>query len=192
MTVLGNGLFDAGHYEDALSVQEAELAMERRLGGSEDNILAVQGNLANTYGKLGRRDEALSAYRDAYARYKSLFGNSDERTLSAANNLVHQLMKQSKYAEAVSILRKPLSDARRALGDDHDLTLALGSLLADSLASTGTSPTVDDLREAIAIREDICKRSQRLLGRSHPNTQIRQRALDYARSYLASQFPEEG
>ena len=131
-------------------------------------------------------------YREVYAGFKSLYGNCDTRTLMAANNLIYQLQKQGKHTEAVSTLRKPLSDARRALGDDHDITLSLGSLLADSLASTGTSPTVDDLREVIAIREDICKRSQRLLGRSHPNTQIRQRALDYARSYLASQFPEEG
>ena len=155
-------------------------------------MLVTQGNLANTYATLGRTDEALSTYREAYAGCKSLFGNSDERTLSAANNLVHQLMKQSKYAEAVSILRKPLSDARRALGDDHDLTLALGSLLADSLVSAGTSPTVDDLREAIAIREDIFKRSRRLLGVSHPFTKRRQRALDSNRSVLALVLSSEG
>ena len=110
----------------------------------------------------------------------------NQQTLVAANNLVIQLQRQNKYAEALSILREPLSDARRALGDDHEMTLALGSLLADSLASTGTSPTVDDLREAIAIREDICRRSRRLLGVSHPHTEKRQRALDSARSALAN------
>ena len=40
MTQLGNGLADALHHEDALSVQEAELAMLRRLGASEASILA--------------------------------------------------------------------------------------------------------------------------------------------------------
>ena len=34
------------HHEDALSVQEAELSMLRRVGASEDNILITQGNLA--------------------------------------------------------------------------------------------------------------------------------------------------
>ena len=36
MQQLGNGLCVAGHYEDALSVKEAELAMLRRLGADEE------------------------------------------------------------------------------------------------------------------------------------------------------------
>ncbi len=190
MSILGCGLGEARHHEEALSVREADLATMRRLGADEDDLLATQINIANSYTKMGRLEEAISISREVYAGFKSLVGPCDRRTLMAANNLVFQLQKQSKFAEAVSILRKPLSDARRAFGDDHEQTLALGSLLADSLAGPGTSPTVDDLREAIAIREDICKRSRRLLGRSHPNTQIRQRALDSARSYLARHFPE--
>ena len=110
----------------------------------------------------------------------------------AANNLVFQLQKQGRYAEAVSILREPLSDARRALGDDHHLTFKLRGLLADSLANAETSPSLDDLREAIAIREDVCKRSRRVLGGEHPDTQRRQTALRDIRRYLAHHFPEEG
>ena len=49
MEQLGNGLHDGGHYEDALSVREAELAMARRIGASEADVLIVQGNLACTY-----------------------------------------------------------------------------------------------------------------------------------------------
>ena len=185
MSQLGNGLSAAGHDEDAMAVRETELSNMRRLGKSGENLLAVQSNLAVTYSQLGRSDEALSNFREVYAGEKSLFGNSHNLTLMAANNLVHELQRQKKHAEAVTILREPLSEARRAFGDDHDMTLMLGSLLADSLVSAGTSPTVDDLREAIAMREDICKRSRRLLGGSHPTTQIRQRALDHARRILA-------
>ena len=46
MSVLGGGLSEARHHEDALSVYEAELAMERRLGASEKTLFAVQTNLA--------------------------------------------------------------------------------------------------------------------------------------------------
>ncbi len=42
MTQLGNGLFDAGHNEDALSVREAELSMKRRLGANEEHMLVAQ------------------------------------------------------------------------------------------------------------------------------------------------------
>ena len=106
----------------------------------------------------------------------------------AANNLVHELQRQNKYAEAVSILREALSEARRALGDDHQMTLMLSSLLSDSLLrakSRQSRPTIDDLHEAIAIGEDVCKRTRRLLGESHPTTRRRQRALDHVRSTLA-------
>ena len=59
ISVLGNGLSEAKHHEDALSVQEAELAMKRRIGASEERLLVAQNNLANTYRALGRLDEVL-------------------------------------------------------------------------------------------------------------------------------------
>ena len=43
MNVLGNGLSEAGHHEDALPVFEAKLAMERRLDVSEECMLATKG-----------------------------------------------------------------------------------------------------------------------------------------------------
>ena len=50
---LGLGLYDAGLYEDALSVQEAQLSMMKRLCDREENILVMQSNLARTYDFLG-------------------------------------------------------------------------------------------------------------------------------------------
>ena len=58
MNVLGRGLHEAEHDEDALSVQEALLFMLRRLGVPEETILATQSNLATTYSSLGRKEEA--------------------------------------------------------------------------------------------------------------------------------------
>ena len=49
MGVLGSGLSAAKHHADALTVKEAELSMERRLGASENSMLVTQGNLAITY-----------------------------------------------------------------------------------------------------------------------------------------------
>ena len=136
--------------------------------------------------------ERFLNFREAYAGCTSLHGYCDERTLSAANNLVCQLQKQGKYADALSILHEPLSAARRAHGGDHHLTLKLTGLLADSLANAKASPSLDDMREAIAIREDICKRSRRVYGGAHPDTQRRETALRDARRYVAHHFPEEG
>ena len=65
-------------HEDALSVREAELSMRRRLGASEDNILAVQGNLSNTYGELGQHERPCGC-EDVYSGYLRLHGEEHER-----------------------------------------------------------------------------------------------------------------
>ena len=64
MRQLGNSLHYARQFEDALSVQEAELSMLRRLGVPEDTLLIVQSSLACTYGELGQLEESLSMRRD--------------------------------------------------------------------------------------------------------------------------------
>ena len=68
MNMLGNGLADAAHRENALSVREANLSMLRRIGASEEDLLIVQGNLASTYKSMGRlsrvpRDETRRILR---------------------------------------------------------------------------------------------------------------------------------
>ena len=85
--VLGNGLGAAKRHEDALSVREAELSMERRLGDSEEhNILDTQINLADTYRSLGRFQEALHLRRDVYSGRLKLNGEEHRKTLIAAYN----------------------------------------------------------------------------------------------------------
>ena len=54
--VLGNGLYDAGHHEDALSVQEASGLF---CGGLAHQQIIAQGNLAMSYEMLGRLEDAL-------------------------------------------------------------------------------------------------------------------------------------
>ena len=46
MRLLGNGLSDGKHHEDALPVQEAYLSTLRRFGASEERFLVAQSNLA--------------------------------------------------------------------------------------------------------------------------------------------------
>ena len=86
MTALGNGLHYAGQDEDALSVKEAELSMLRRVGADEYDILATQGNLACTYQKLGRCEDAVNTFRDVYSGRLKLNGEEHVKTLIAANN----------------------------------------------------------------------------------------------------------
>ena len=92
MQKLGNGLSAAGHHEDEMSVRKAELAMLRRLSASEYDMLVVQTNLACTYHRLGRLEEALRIQRDVYSGYLKLFGEESHKTLLSANNYAVSLL----------------------------------------------------------------------------------------------------
>jgi hypothetical protein len=52
--------------------------MERRLGGSEEDMLAVQSCLANSYAALGRFEKAISMERDIYSGRVKLNGKEHE------------------------------------------------------------------------------------------------------------------
>jgi len=141
MCRVGNGLYEAGHLEDALSVREADLSMMRRLCASEEDLLVVQGNLANTYQKLGRLEEALCMRRDVYFGYLKLNGEVHEDTLRArnmilaANNYAYALVVTVKrFEEAKALMRKIMPVARRVLGNENILTLQSKMIYAEARA----------------------------------------------------------
>ena len=169
MTVLGNGLFGAKQYEDALSVLEARLSLMRRLGASQEHLLVVKSNLASTYQLLGRHEEALSVRQEAYSGRLKLHGEEHEETLAAAHNYALSLKKLERFEEAKTLLRKVVPVARRVLGDSNDVTLRMRWTYAKELyASPGA--TLDDLREAVATLEETTRLSKRVLGNLHPIT----------------------
>ena len=169
MTELGNGLCDAGHDEDALSVREADLAMRLRLGASDFNLLIVQGNLAISYEKLGRNEEALRMSRDVYSRSLKLHGEENVETLRAAYNHAYYLCSLQRYAEARSLLRRTLPVVRRVLGEGHRLTFKMSWKYGDALYKDAGA-TLDDLREALTALEEAERTARRVFGGAHPDT----------------------
>ena len=167
MNLLGNGLFMAAYYEDALSVREAELSMMRRLGASEGAILGTQSNLASTYRRLGRLDGALRLRRDVYSGYSRLNGPEHERTLIEASNYASNLLEPGRFDEAKSLMRKTMPVAQRVLGESHELTLRMRWNYASAL-NNDPSATLDDLREAVTTLEDADPIARRVLGSSNP------------------------
>ena len=180
MKVLGNGLYEAGHYEDALPVQEAELPMLRRIGASEARILAAQNNLSNTYQALGRFEAAMCLRRDVYSRHLKLNGEEDGATVLAANNYALSLLNLQRYTEIKSLLRRSLPMARRVLGEGHRLTLSMRSIYAEVLYKDASS-TLDDLREAVTTLEETARTARRVLGDAHPTTEGIEGSLQIAR-----------
>jgi hypothetical protein len=181
MNLLANGLSAAGHHEDALSVREAELAMYRRLGGSEYHILATQSNLACSYYLLGRREEALRIERDVYSGWLKLEGRETQKTLTAALNYGDSLLSLERFKEAKALMHRFLPVARRILGDSHNLTLEMRWLYAETLYKDAGA-TLDDVREAVTTLEDIEPIARRVLGGAHPRTMAIERTLQKARA----------
>ena len=183
MTQLGNGLFDAQHYEDALSVYEAKLSMMRRLGAAEANFLTVQSNIACTYNQLGRLEDALRMRRDVYSGRLELKGEEHEKTLLAANNYAITLNRHLRFGEARSLLRKTIPVARRVLGENHDTKLRMRWIYAVALYKDDGA-TLDDLHEAVTTLEGAEQTARRVLGGAHPTKGGIEAALQDARAAL--------
>ena len=185
MSVLGPGLAAGKHYEDALVVQEAELSMLRRLGALEVRILAVQANLACTYARTGRLEEAMCLRRDINSGRRRLDGEEHEESLRAANNYASSLYDLKRYGEAKTLLRKTISVARRVRGDSRELTLKMRWLYAVALHHDPDA-TLDDVREAVETLESVTPSWKRIFGPAHPETAQVQVALKNARRALAA------
>ena len=181
MSMLGNGLCDAKRYEDALSVQEAELSTMRRLGNTERSILVVQTNLANTYDALGRREDALRMSRDVYSGHLRLDGEECRSTLLAATNYANSLCIVQRYAEAKSLLNKMIPVAQRVYGASNDQTFRMKGCYAHTLCKD-PGATLDDVREAVETLEDTARTARRVLGGAHPTVEGIESCLRNARS----------
>jgi hypothetical protein len=189
MTTLASGLFATGHYEDALSVQEAELATLQRVGASEERILVAQNNLAATYARLRHFEQALRLKRDVYSGYVKLYGEDHRYTLEAANNLVTSLLHAHLFEEAKSLLLKTMPVARRTLGENDETTLRFRANYAEALCKDPAA-TLDDLREAVTTLEEIERTARRVLGGAHPITKSIETSLRKARAALRAREPK--
>ena len=191
LNVLGLCLHHAKHYEDALSVREAELSAMRRLGDIVGNMLAVQANLAMTYNALGRDEEALSMERDVYAGSLKLNGEEHTDTLKVANNYASTLVTLERFEEAKSVLRKTLPVARRGLGGNYELTLRMRWNYAKALYRDDRA-TLDNLREAVTTLVESERTARRVFGSAHPLTEGIERDLQTSRATLRAREAPSG
>ncbi len=167
MTHLGNGLCEAKHYEDAVTVDEAKVSMLKRLGTPEERMLIAQSNLAATYRMLGRREEALRLWQDNYTRRSKLSGDEHKETIREAICYALGLIDASRFKDAKALMCKTLPVARRVISESHDLTLRIRKVYARALFMDA-STTLNDLREAVTTLEETERIARRVLGGAHP------------------------
>ena len=114
----------------------------------------------------------------------TLHGLDDERTLISVTCLAISLIRGKKWAETKDLTHEALPAARRALGSDHELTIKLECQLARaSYADEGAS--LDELRQAISMYEDLIRRARRIFGDSHPAAESMAARIEEARTTLA-------
>ena len=189
MSLLGSGLSAAKHDEDALSVREAELSLVRRLGAAAPEQVSVytglnvMSNIASSYQRLGRLDEALPLRRDVYFGYVKLHGEEHMDTFLVAENYALVLLDLQRFKEAKRLLRKTASVAQRVLGASHAVTLKMRSTYAAALHEDPAA-TLDDLREAVTTLEDAEPTARRVLGGAHPYVVDIENALSASRAAL--------
>ena len=185
MTHLGNGLSDAKNDEDALSVLKAELSTERRLGADEDDLLIVQNNLAITYQRLGRFEQAMRMQRESYSGALKIFGEEHRESLISAVNYATSLLALKRFEETKELFLKIKPTAQRVLGQRDKLMMKLRWYYATALYKDDAA-TLDDLREAVETLEAVAPLWKRIFGDAHPDTPRIQGALKDAREALAA------
>jgi len=129
--------------------------------------VVAQSNLANTYSKMGRLEEALQIERDVYSGRLKLNGEEHYDTLIGANNYANSLTRLDRFEEAKALLLRMIPVARRVLGESHDVTLRIRAMYARPLYQAPDA-TLDDLREAVTTLEDLARIARRVLGGAHP------------------------
>ena len=127
----------------------------------------MQSNLAVTYRKLGRQEEALQMKRDVYSGCLKIHGEENRTTLVAANNYALSLLDLQRSQEAKSLLRETMPVAQRVLGESHQTTLKMMKVYARTLYMDAGA-TLDDIREAVTTLEKADRIARRVLGGAHP------------------------
>tara|TARA_B100000459_G_scaffold41340_1_gene20971 strand:+ start:297 stop:770 length:474 start_codon:yes stop_codon:yes gene_type:complete len=146
-------------------------------------MLIVQCNIANTYAKLGRREEAMRMRQEVYSGCLKLNGKENLETLVAASNYALSLIDLQRFKEAKSLMRKLIPMVRGVCGASHDLTIRMSETYAEALYKDPVA-TLDDLRKAVNTLEDVEGITRRVFGGAHPLTTRVERHLRNARAAL--------
>ena len=180
---LASGLREADQTEAALTVMHAATSTMRRYRSSEENLLAMETNIAGLLNDLGHKEEALRALRSIYAAWLRSSGPRHPATLHAANNFAGGLGFNEKWTEAKRFLRQQVPLAKDTLGVNNLLTMKIRYRYAIALRQDAPY-SVDNLTEVVKIIEDLARQSRRVLGNLHPFAAEAQSGLDNTREML--------
>lgn len=181
LRILGGSLAVSGFEEESLALQKAELAFlelnSRGVPADENkkDILALRHNIAITYRRLGRHEEALCVRREDFAQTVALCGSSSRDTFAAVISMANSLVEAEQFDEAKHLLLENITAAQSTIGDNDKVTLGLRNVYGTVLYRMGSAD------EAVAVLTYVSERARLLFGEGHPLTNIAVHNLNMVR-----------
>ncbi|MBM0276056.1 tetratricopeptide repeat protein [Micromonospora sp. STR1s_6] len=176
----GTSLINAGLQTAAIDYWETMQENAARLLGEEhQKTLVARCNLAVSYRRAGRTQEAIVLLKTVVAAHARLLGDEHPETLTVRANLAVSYWQAGRTQEAIGIEEMVVADRVRLLGDKHPDTLAARANLAASYQRAGRT------QEAISLLETVVADRVRSLGHEHSETLA-------ARANLAASYWKAG
>jgi tetratricopeptide (TPR) repeat protein len=144
-----------GLYVAASTFASQSLAIAEAAFGPNHAAVGVRlGNLATTYGALGRPHEAMPLEERALAIAEAASGRESSDVALALGNLAQTIRVLGRPGDAIPLERRALAITEAQLGRDHpDVAVRLGNLAASCLALGRHGEALPLLQRALAITE---------------------------------------
>ena len=157
-------LYKATRFDEALTVGEEALRLQRSLYGGEHTLVATSLlNLSAAHVELGDYAAGEKLLHECLAVRRKLLGEQHPYVATALNNLGHLLQKAGRLDEAEDALRQSLVIRRAVLGDSHpDAANSLNSLGIIQYFSASYSEAAETFEQVLPIWRTS-------YGETHPN-----------------------
>lgn len=168
-------LHDDGKYAQSRELRLKTLDMCALSKGREhpDTLLA-RGNLALTYRREGRLEEAMAVQIEVMEAMERCLGTEHPDTLKVMSELALTYLYHGCCDDALRLHERALEARTRVLGEDHPDTLTAMSRLA------ATYRDQERWDKAINLHEKVLQARSRLLGEEHPDTLMAMSSLAYS------------
>jgi tetratricopeptide (TPR) repeat protein len=113
----------AGRADQALKLQEEELAIRRSDSPTSPDTLTQMHNVARSYNSAGRREEAIALFEEAVTGRREKLGPEHPDTLSSIDGLASAYRAAGRMNETVELQQEILEARRKKLGPNHPDTL---------------------------------------------------------------------
>jgi len=161
MNNMANNFLQQGKLEDALSLFEQVLQLEKAAFGENHASIAVTlTNMANVKSRQGHLDEAMPLYQESLEMKKKNLGH-DSSVAETLNNLGISLHKQGKFDDAITKFEEALDIYKSTVGEESASVATTTSNMANVLKSKG------DLDGAMAKYQEAIEIYKRSVGMDH-------------------------